>query len=369
MLLKHTPIYFDYNATAPLQSTALEAMIEWKEAPANASSVHGFGRRARQTIEKTRQLLLQAVNAKNMQVVFTSTGTEANNLALKGLKVEHIFVSAIEHPSVLKAAPQAIPIKVNGTGVIDLEAFEQLLAKTSGKALVSVMLANNETGVIQPLQKIVSIAKKYNALVHTDAVQALGKIKIDAQALGIDMMTVSAHKLGGPQGAAALLIRKGLVLESLLQGGGQEQGMRAGTENVIAISGFGAVLNQLDVKNFATVEKLRNELESELCTIDPAIKVIGDEAMRLPNTSCIVMPSISSETQLIEFDLQGFAVSAGSACSSGKVAPSHVLLAMGVKENDAKCAIRVSMGQQNTKQEVQAFIKVWKELYQRINTA
>jgi cysteine desulfurase len=318
--------------------------------------VHGEGRAARKLLDDAREQVARAVGVIAPMVVFTSGGSEANNMALKGAQVERLIVSAIEHPSVLEAAkasgrPVEI-VPVDGDGVVDLAALETVLK--GPRALVSVMLANNETGVIQPVADIVRLAEGH--LVHTDAVQALGKIPVNFGLLGVDMMTLSAHKLGGPVGAGALVIRDALAVEALIHGGGQELRRRAGTENLVAIAGFGAVAQAaMDVKS------LRDRLETAL---EGAV-IFGKGMARLPNTTCFAMPGMNAETLLMAFDLEGVAVSSGSACSSGKVAKSHVLAAMGVAPEISRAAIRVSLGWDTTEDHIDQFIAAWRRIASR----
>lgn len=350
--------YLDHNATAPLRPEAKAAMLAAMEICGNASSVHAEGRAARKVMDDAREQVARAIGVIPPMVVFTSGGSEANNMALKGAPVERLIVSAIEHPSVLEAAKasgktvQIVPVTYQG--VIDLGALEEML--TGPKALVSVMLANNETGVIQPVAEVVSLAQAHGALVHTDAVQALGKAPVNFGILGVDLMTLSAHKLGGPVGAGALVIRDGLALEPFIHGGGQELRRRAGTENLVTISGFGAVAQKkLDVK------ALRDRLEAAL---EGAV-IFGAGADRLPNTTCFAMPGMKAETLLMAFDLEGIAVSSGSACSSGKVAKSHVLAAMGVAPEISQGAIRVSLGWDTTEGQIDTFIAAWRKIIAR----
>lgn len=357
-------IYLDHNATTPLDSAIWGAMSEYAHAPLNPSSVHGFGRKAHSVLEESRQRITQTLNAHDKKVVFTATGTEANNLALRGLENMTVFVSAVEHDSVLKI-PNVNILAVDAEGVVDVHALEEALQACEDKALVSVMLANNETGVIQPIAEISRIAHEYGALVHSDAVQGLGKIPVDVDALGVDMLTISGHKCYGPQGAAALLLNKSLQLKPLYHGGGQEHGMRAGTQNLLAIIGLAEVVAKAPerLKHIDHITMLRDRLEERV--VEHGAKVFGKDASRLPNTSCLSMPKVEAQTQLIHFDMRDIAVSAGSACSSGKVETSHVLKAMGVGD-EASNAIRISLGETNTEQEVDIFIDAWEELYSRI---
>ncbi|WP_373503305.1 cysteine desulfurase family protein [Aestuariivirga sp.] len=351
--------YLDHNASSTLRSQAKAAMIAAMDVTGNASSVHAEGRMARKLLDDAREQVARAIGVIAPMVVFTGGGSEANNLALKGAPVERLIVSAIEHPSVLEAAKasgKAVEIlPVDANGIVDLAALERLLP--GRRTLVSVMLANNETGVIQPLREIVALAQAHGALVHTDAVQALGKIPVNFGLLGVDLMTLSAHKLGGPVGAGALVVRDGLALEPLIHGGGQELRRRAGTENLAAIAGFGAVANE----KLNAVKDLRDKLESSL---EGAI-IFGADVARLPNTTCFAMPGMNAETLLMGFDLEGIAASSGSACSSGKVAKSHVLAAMGVAPEISRGAIRVSLGWDTTSAHIEHFTAAWRKMLAR----
>ncbi len=353
-------VYLDHNATAPLRPEARAAMMAAMAVTGNASSVHGEGRAARQLAEEAREQVARAVGVIPPMVVFTSGGSEANNLALKGAPVERLIVSAVEHPSVLEAArASGKPVDllpVDGQGVADLAVLERLLA-AGPRALVSLMLANNETGVIQPLAGAVRLAKAHGALVHSDAVQGLGKIPVNFGLLGVDLMTLSAHKLGGPVGAGALIVRDGVALAPLVHGGGQELRRRAGTENLIALAGFAAVARA----KLPDAAALRGQLEAGL---DGAM-ILGGAAPRLPNTLCFAHPGMNAETLLVAFDLEGIAVSSGSACSSGKVAKSHVLAAMGVAPEISTAAIRVSLGWDTTEDHITRFIAAWRNILRR----
>jgi cysteine desulfurase len=304
-------------------------------------------------------------------VVFTSGGTEANNLALKGagagLGVRRLIVSAVEHASVLEAAAATgLPLQVapvTGDGQVDLEALDALCGEGDGPALVSVMAANNETGTNMPLAEVVAIARRHGAYVHSDAVQALGKMPLRWSAPGVDLMSVSAHKLGGPQGAGALILRENLALEPLLHGGGQELKRRAGTENVAAIAGFAAAV--LAAEKPADFRALRNRLEVELKAAAPHVMVIAEAGPRLDNTTCFSLPGLDAATALMAFDLAGIAVSSGSACSSGKVSRSHVLEAMGVAPELVAGAVRVSLGWNSTAEDVERFAAAWSHIVAR----
>lgn len=360
-------VYMDNNATTALTPKVTAAMQEVQGLPLNPSSIHASGRKARALVETARGKIAKFVNAGNARVVFTASGTESNNMALRGLSGYKILVSAIEHASVLKLGVQDGVVPATASGIVDIAGLERLLRQFPGeKFLVSVMLANNETGAIQPIKEIAELVHNHGGLVHTDAVQAAGKIKVDMQDLGADIITISAHKFGGPLGAAALIFGKHVPLHALISGGGQEQGFRAGTLNVPAIHGFGvATAEALSAGDLKTISAIRNKIESEIKRIASDAVVFCKDAARLPNTSMIAMPGVPSETQVMHFDMAGIAVSAGSACSSGKVETSHVLLAMGVDYETAKCAIRVSLGKNNTMDDADKFVSAWKELYER----
>jgi cysteine desulfurase len=277
-------------------------------------------------------------------------------------------VSAIEHDSVLRAAGEgADRVPVTEAGVVDVAALDRILAADARPALVSVMLANNETGVVQPIGAVVACARRHGAVVHCDAVQAVGRIDVDFRALGLDLMTLSAHKLGGPQGVGAIVVADGIALDPLVKGGGQERSRHAGTENVAGIAGFGAAVAAVAAApaERARIAALRDRLEDVLRARAPGLRVFGGEAERLPNTTCVAMPGVSSETQVMALDLAGFAVSAGAACSSGRVQTSHVLRAMGVGEAEASSAIRISLGWRTTGAEIDAFVAAWSDLHRR----
>jgi cysteine desulfurase len=334
-------------------------MLKAWEVGGNASSIHAEGRAARKLLDDSREALAFALGCLPQMIVFTSSGTEANNMALRGVEAERILVSAVEHPSVRAAARASGKpvdlIPVDGQGRVELGALERML--NGPNLLVSVMLANNETGVIQPLADVVAMARRHGALVHVDAVQGFGKVPVNFSLLGCDLLTVAAHKVGGPVGVGALVIRDGLAVEPLVVGGGQELRRRAGTENLAAVAGFAAASQEIPCET----RVLRDELESLL---EDAV-IIGGRAERLPNTICFAVPGLKAETLLMNFDLAGIAVSSGSACSSGKVGRSHVLDAMGLAPETSSAAIRVSLGWNSTPADVQHFITVWKQLLAR----
>lgn len=359
--------YLDFNATAPIRPEVIEAVTNAMRSVGNPSSVHAAGREARRIVENARQSVAALAGARSQDVIFTSGGTEANNLALQSSGRERILVGAGEHDSVLQAAPDAVRIPLNGEGAVDLTKLAELLEDGSRPSLVSLMFANNETGVIQPVVEAAELARKAGALVHCDAVQAAGKLPINMTELGVDMLTLSAHKFGGPQGIGALVLKPGLELKPLLRGGGQERRRRAGTENVAACAGFGvaADLALTQLPQARSLSALRDDFERRIAEMSPESEIFGRAVERLPNTSCLTMPGVSAETQVMALDLAGVAVSSGSACSSGKVQASHVLKAMGVEDAVASTAIRVSLGWSNTADDVDALVAAWHALYQR----
>ena len=338
--------YLDYNATAPIRPEVSQAVTEALSATGNASSVHAFGRGQRARIEAAREAVAALARAPEAGVVFTAGGSEANNLALRGCGRRRLLVSAGEHESVLRARDDAELIPLDSDGRLRLDRLEAILAEPGPPALVSVMLANNETGVIQPVAEAAALAHAGGALLHCDAVQAAGRLPLDMSALGADLLSLSAHKLGGPQGVGALLLAEGLEIDALIRGGGQERRRRAGTENVAGIAGFGvaARLARDDLTGVDRLAALRDDLEARARSLFPGLIVAGEGVPRLPNTSCLAIPDCAAETLVIALDLAGVAVSAGSACSSGKVETSHVLRAMGLPDAVAGAAIRVSLG-------------------------
>lgn len=361
-------IYLDYNATAPIRPSVLAAMRELEGFALNPSSIHAAGRQAKKLLEDSRKQIADKLSVFANEVLFTGSATEANNMALRGFD-RPLLVSAIEHASLLKTAlllgGDTIP--VNGDGLVQLEMLEKKLANLGRPALVSIMLANNETGVIQPIAEIADIVHAHGGLLHTDAVQALGKIPLDFGLLKADMMSIGAHKVGGPVGIGALILRNDLPIKPFMTGGGQELGRRAGTEDVVKIAGFAALMDEVaNCPDSRRMEGLRNELETRLKAEAPTAHLFGSNAKRLPNTLQISMPAVKSETQLMHFDLAGFAVSAGSACASGRIEPSHVLKAMGMPEETASCAIRISLGWNTHENDLISFASAWKNAYERL---
>jgi cysteine desulfurase len=368
-------IYLDWNATTPLRREAREAMAAAWDLQGNPSSVHAEGRQARRLVEDARASISGAVGALPRNVIFTSGGTEANALALtpgvrrgSGLPVKRLAVSAIEHASVLAGGrfpTDAIgTIAVTRSGVVDLDRLRATLEGGS-PALVSVMLANNETGAVQPVEEAAEIVHAAGGLLHVDSIQAFGKIPFDINKMKADLVTLSAHKIGGPKGVGAVVLADGLVgFEPQLRGGGQELGRRAGTENVAGIAGFGAAAKAAMAaleSDAICLEGLRNRLESGLRQTSGAI-VFSDDARRLPNTTLFTVPGLRAETAVIGFDLAGIAVSSGSACSSGKVQPSHVLEAMGFGPELAQGAVRLSLGWSTSEADIDRCLEAWRKL-------
>jgi cysteine desulfurase len=364
--------YFDWNATAPLREEARDAVAAALALTGNASSVHAEGRAVRRLMEEARQRVADLVGAEAKTVTFTSGATEANMLALTpaievgGRKEprDRLFISAIEHPSVRSggrfAAGQVEEIPVTMPGLVDLVALKRALTAAE-RPLVSVMLANNETGVIQPIAEIADIVHAASGILHVDAVQAPARIPCDIAALGGDLLSISSHKIGGPQGAGALIRRGDIhITDSLIKGGGQERGQRAGTENIAAIAGFGAAAAAAKQTDGARMANLRRQLEAGIKATTPQAVFFGADAPRLPNTSLFTVPGLKAETAIIAFDLNGIAVSSGSACSSGKVQPSHVLAAMGVEPSLARGAVRASLGWTTTRADVENLLNAWK---------
>lgn len=372
------PVYLDWNATAPLDEAVREAMLPWLGAAGeasrfgNASSRHEYGRQARAAIDEARGRVAAAVNAHPTEVIFTSGGSEANNLFVKGaaavMKPGLIAVSGIEHPCVREPAKQLRragwtlrEIAVDAEGLIDAADWTEVCA--ARPALVSVMLANNETGVLQDVARLAGEGRAAGAWFHTDAVQALGKIEVDFRALGVNAMTLSAHKLGGPLGAGALVVDKRIELAPLIAGGGQERNLRSGTENVAAIVGFGLACERAVARRAAEATRLaalRDRIEAALAA--KGARIFSAQAPRLPNTLFFAVERIDGETLVGKLDRAGFACASGSACSSANPEPSHSLLAMGVAPEIARGALRVSLGRTTTEDEVARFIDTFERI-------
>jgi cysteine desulfurase len=367
--------YFDWNATAPLRPQARDAILAALELTGNASSVHREGRAARALIEAARAQVAALVGAEAKNVTFTSSGTEANMLALTpAIQMgsdktprDALFVSAIEHPSVRRGGRFSTveELPVTAGGVVDFDKLEQAVSRAD-HPFVSVMLANNETGVLQPSVEIAKIVHAANGIFHVDAVQAAGRIPVNIEAIGADLMTVSAHKLGGPQGTGALIRRGEIhIAQPLITGGGQERNLRAGTENVAGIAGFGAAAAAATSalsSETTRLSALRGAMEAGLKALCGDVLIFGETEQRVPNTTLFAVPGVKAETAIIAFDLHGVAVSSGSACSSGKVSASHVLAAMGADPALAKGAIRLSIGWNTTQSDIEMLINAWMEL-------
>ncbi len=376
------PVYLDHNATTPLHPEVLEAMLPYlREQYGNASSRHEYGRAARRAVDEARQQVAAATGAHATEVVFTSGGSESNNLFLKGAAVSLrpglLAVSAVEHPCIARPAEQlarqgweVATLAVDGEGRVEQGAYAELLARRP--ALVSVMLANNETGVLQDVAALAQAARPTGAWFHSDAVQVLGKLELDFRALnwaGVHALSVSSHKIGGPKGAAALVLDKRVELQPLIAGGGQERNLRSGTENVPAIVGFGAAcaLAARNVKeNRRRLADLRQQLEAGLH--HQGARIFGAGAERLPNTSYFAFPGVDGETLVGYLDRAGFAVASGAACSSANPEPSRVLMAMGVAPELARGAVRVSLGATSTAAQIEEFLGVLKGTLERLTS-
>ncbi|MFT3808848.1 MAG: cysteine desulfurase family protein [Micropepsaceae bacterium] len=356
-------VYLDHNATTPALPAARAAMNAALEAGGNPSSVHAGGRAARRIVEDARAAVAELVCAFPAEVIFTSGGTEANALALRGVLaangMKSILVGMTEHDSVMAnavAAPGVFrTLGVDANGVIDLDALDRALANVPAPVFVSVMLANNETGVIAPVAGIAQRVKAVGGLLHVDAAQAAGRVEVNLRDLGADLMTVSAHKMGGIQGAGALVVRDGIRVSAQIAGGGQELGRRSGTENVAAIAAFGAAA--ASPADWSKTAMLRDRLEAKIAEAVPQVVVYGAGVARLPNTSMFGLAGVAGETQMMAMDLAGFAISSGAACSSGKMKVSHVLAAMGAAH--PADAIRVSLGPETTGAEIDGFVAAW----------
>lgn len=363
-------VYLDYNATTPLKPGVIKVMQEAWDAVGNASSVHSFGRGARRRIEMAREQVAALAGVHPNQVIFTSGATESNNAVLKFFKGRRIMAAATEHNSVRNCLPEIELIPVTADGVIDRDAFTRMLDEGAPPALISIMMVNNETGVIQPVAELARIAKARHkdVFVHTDAVQAAGRIKIDFPALNVDFMSLSAHKCAGPQGVGALISAPGTPSVAFIHGGGQEKRQRAGTENVAGIAGFGkaAALALADMAHYQELAALRKKMESAIRQAAPCVRIFGEGAPRVANTTALCTCGIPAETQLMNLDLAGIAVSSGSACSSGAFKPSPILTAMGASEDDASCTLRISMGWKTSAGDIDRFIETWVALYQRL---
>ncbi len=353
------PVYLDHNATAPLRPEARAAVVAALDELGNPSSVHAFGRRARARLEEARERVAARLGVAADRLTFVSGGTEANNLALAQAEGP-VAVSAVEHPSVLEAAPGAVRLPVAADGRVDPESCARLVAEREVR-LVAVMAANNETGIVQPVRELAGRLRGSGVRFHVDAAQVPGRLELDAAGLGADYLALSAHKFGGPPGIGALVAAPGVELRPLLRGGGQEGRARAGTENLPAILGFAAALEAVREEEIARLAELRERLETALAA-EPGVEIVGRGLPRLANTSCIALAGIAAELLVMRLDLEGVAVGAGAACSSGKMTRSHVLTAMGLPPEIAGCAIRVSLGWNTGEAEIEAFLAAFRKV-------
>lgn len=359
--------YLDYNATALMRPEVRNLVIEVMNGVGNASSVHNFGRTARKYIEDAREQVAKICGTEPTQITFTSGATESINTVLNAYKDKRVLISAIEHPAVLECAPQAEHIPVTTDGIVDMDAYKALLNEGEPPALVSIMLVNSETGVIQPVAEAAKLAHEKGALFFVDAVQGAGRIDISIDKLGADYMALSAHKMAGPQGVGALITRKGLEVPKFMQGGGQEKNCRAGTHNTAGIAGMGlaAELALKNLPHYETLTKMRDEMEARLRAATNNLTIYGESAPRVGNTCNVGLAGVPAQTQMMALDLDGIAVSSGSACSSGSFKASHVLTAMGANEEDAKSALRISLGWNTTPEDIDAFVESWTRMVKR----
>ncbi len=377
-----TRLYMDWNATAPLDPAARDAVLSALSLPGNASSVHREGRAARTLIEAARRDVAALVGTKPAHVIFTSGATEAANLVLTPamrmgrapLAIGHLYVSAIEHPALRSGgrfpADRVTEIPVTAAGVVDLDALTSLLAAhdpASGLPMVAVMLANNESGIVQPVADVAGIVRRLGGVFVVDAVQAAGRMPLSLEAIGCDFLILSSHKIGGPKGAGALVSAGEVMMPApLMVGGGQEKGHRSGTENVAAIAGFGAAAriaaDEIEARN-AAIAARRDHIEAGMRRLAPDVVIYGVDGPRLPNTSFFTLPGLPAETGQIAFDLEGVALSAGSACSSGKVGESHVLVAMG--QDARRGALRLSIGATTSDADAERFLAVFERIASR----
>jgi len=374
-------IYLDDNASSPLRPQARDAILEALCVTGNPSSVHGYGRQARRLLEQARETIARGVNALPEEIIFTSGGTEANGLALGGMashlaqqtptQAPQICITAVEHDAVARAVDQPLIVGVDAFGGVDRDALSRLLGTLDHPFLCSMIWAHNETGVVNDLPTLAPLIKERGGWVHTDACQMMGRLPLDFDASGVDMMSLSSHKMGGPCGIGALVVRRQVPLTPMMRGGGQERGMRSGTPSVPLICGFAAAVQEAAETVAQDRERHRlwqERLETLLLETGPGVSIIGHGACRLPQTVCVTMPGVLSHVQVMNLDMGGIAVSAGSACSSGKVSLSPRLKAMGIPDAVAQTTLRVSWGWHTQETEVEAFAQAWKALYERLAT-
>jgi cysteine desulfurase len=358
--------YLDHNATGPVSAAAKAAMTAALDLPGNPSSIHAAGRAARAVVEDAREAVAGMVGAKPAEVVFTGSGTEANALALRGIAramgCKSTLCSAVEHSSIIANMSDVDSfLPVDGNGLLNLEVFSRRLQAEQAPVLVSIMLANNETGVIQPVAEIARLVHAAKGYIHCDAIQAPGRIEFSLDGLGVDALSLSAHKFGGPKGVGALVLKPGIALTPIFEGGGQEKSRRSGTENVVGIAGMGAAAKGVGdlLRSAPRIAKLREGVEARIAQSVPSAVIHGRDVQRMPNTICVSSPGVPSQTQVIQLDLAGVCVSTGSACSSGKVSLSHVLKAMHIPDEQTASAIRVSMGADTTEADANAFLAAY----------
>jgi cysteine desulfurase len=357
-------VYLDYNATAPLLPEVKDAIILSMEMVGNPASVHQLGRKCRAEIDKARKQVAAAVDTSAKDITFTSGGTESNHIALIGLNIakEHIYASSVEHASIYKNIHPDNLIPVDEYGQLRLEALQQAFNRPNHPKLLTIGLANSETGIVQHhLHDIIKICRQHGCLVHTDAVQAFGKIPLSFHGSDVDLMTISAHKVGGPKGVGALISKPNIVLKAQLLGGGQEKGIRSGTENVQGIIGFGVAAELAAGTDWRPVQGMLVEMIHQMKAFNPALRINSNE-QGLPNTLNVSTPSFNKDNQVIHMDLNGIAISSGSACSSGKVEKSHVLKAMGLEDRYVESAIRISLGPKQSYDDIQQFIEAWQRM-------
>lgn len=366
-------IYLDYNATAPIRTEVIELMSDVMKEGGNPSSVHALGRTAKSRLETARSQIAEVLNCRAQMIIFTSGGTEANNMAILNSKRSRLITTNAEHNSVNLSKDsfegKVDMLSINSDGLINLEDLKELLLNDGDQRIVSILLANNETGVIQDIESISKITKDAGALLHVDAIQAFGKIPLDFQSLDVDMMSISSHKIGGPQGVGALIALEKLPVRSSIIGGGQEVGRRGGTENIAGIAGFGLAASMISrsLEKMKELEEWRNYVEQEILIKASGSMCLGHNSKRLPNVSTIYMPNVRSETQVMNFDLDKICVSSGSACSSGKVKASHVIMAMTNDDEIASSTVRMSMGWNTKREDIDAFISSWLKMWGRKN--
>ena len=372
-------VYFDHAATTPVDPRVLDEMLPYfTERYGNPSEIHRLGREARTAVEVARARVAAALGAGEREIVFTSGGTEGDNLALSGylqrFEPGHFIISAVEHPAVMEVARAlnrlgwAVDfVPVDGDGVVDVEAYER--AFRGDTRLASVMFANNVVGTLQPVAELARIAHEHGAVFHSDAVQAVGSLPVNVAELGVDMLTLSGHKLYGPKGIGALYVKRGTRLAPLLHGGGHERRLRSGTENVPGIVGLGAALelavNEMEVTR-PRVEALRDRLAAGVLEAIPEVRYLGHPTMRLPGNVSFTVRYIEGESMLLQLDAHGFMVSSGSACASGSLEPSHVILALGLGAEEAHGSVRLSLGRENTPEEADAFLEVFPPIVEKL---